>query len=138
MRVTGSLRKYWPLTSSLVLAQRILAQQTTGDVPLSDLATIQTSFKQEEGLGGNSTVRGLPKNRFVGKGIEVLNTELRWRFKNFTLLRKDAYLTLSGFSDVGRVWAESMRASELLSDLHSGYGGGIRLGLGPSFAVALD
>lgn len=137
-RVTGAVRKYWPLTSRLVFAQRLLAQQTSGDVPLYDLATIQTSYKQQEGLGGTNTVRGLPKNRFVGKGIEVLNTELRWRFRDFRLLRKDAYLTLSGFYDVGRVWTESIRLTEIASDLHDGYGGGIRLGLGPSFAVAVD
>jgi outer membrane protein assembly factor BamA len=137
-RVTGALRKYWPLTSRLVFAQRLLAQQTSGDVPLFDLATIQTSYKQQEGLGGASTVRGLPKNRFIGKGIEVLNTELRWRFYDFSIMRKDAYLTLSGFYDVGRVWTESIQLSELASDLHGGYGAGLRIGLGPSFAVAFD
>lgn len=137
-RFTAIGRKYFPLKARVVLAQRALVQQTDGDVPMFDLATIQTSYKQQEGLGGSNSIRGLPKNRFVGKGIAFLNTDLRWRFTEFELRRKPAYLTLSVFYDVGRVWAESIKVDEIASGLHSGYGTGIRLGLGPSFAVAFD
>jgi outer membrane translocation and assembly module TamA len=45
---------------------------------------------------------------------------------------------LSGFVDVGRVWADGFQASSLFSDLHTGYGGGARLGLGNSFVIAVD
>jgi hypothetical protein len=137
-RATGILRKYYPVTSRLVFAQRALVQQTSGDVPLYDMSTIQTSFGQQEGLGGSNSIRGLPKNRFVGKGLAILNSDLRWRFKEFELRRKPAYLTATGFVDVGRVWRESIDVGEIASDLHAGYGAGIRLGLGPSFVVALD
>lgn len=137
-RFTAIGRKYIPLTRRVVFAQRLLLQQTSGDVPLYDVSTIQTSFGQQEGLGGSSSIRGLPKNRFVGKGIALLNTDVRWRFRNFTLRRKAAYLTASAFVDFGRVWAESVRLGEIGSNLHAGYGTGLRLGLGPSFAVALD
>jgi hypothetical protein len=137
-RFTAIGRKYFPLKSSVVLAHRALVQQTDGDVPIFDLATIQTSFKQQEGLGGSHSIRGLAKNRYVGKGLVFLNTDLRWRFKEFELRRKPAYLNLSLFYDVGRVWAESIRVDETASGLHSGYGTGLRLGLGPSFAVAFD
>jgi hypothetical protein len=137
-RFTAIGRKYFPLKSSLVLAHRALVQQTDGDVPLFDLATVQTSYKQQEGLGGSHSIRGLAKNRFVGKGIVFLNSDLRWRFKEFELRRKPAYLNLSVFYDVGRVWAQSIKVDEIASGLHSGYGTGLRLGLGPSFAVAFD
>jgi hypothetical protein len=137
-RFTAIGRKYFPLAARLTLAQRTVVQQTTGDVPLYDIATIQTSYKQQEGLGGNNSIRGLPKNRFVGKGIVFVNTDLRWRFTEFTLRNKPAHLVLSGFFDVGRVWSESIKPGELASDLNSGYGGGLRIGLGPSFVVALD
>jgi hypothetical protein len=137
-RFTAIGRKYFPLKSSVVLAHRALVQQTDGDVPIFDLATFQTSYKQNEALGGSRSIRGLPKNRFVGKGIVFLNNDLRWRFTEFGLRGKPAYLTLSVFYDVGRVYAESIRFDEIGSGLHSGYGSGLRLGLGPSFAVALD
>jgi outer membrane protein assembly factor BamA len=137
-RVTGILRKYYPVAPRLVFAQRALVQQTSGDVPLYDYSTMQTSLGQQEGLGGSNSIRGLPKNRFIGKGIAILNSDLRWRFREFELRRKPAYLTATAFVDVGRVWTESIKVGELASDLHAGYGAGIRLGLGPSFVVALD
>jgi len=137
-RYTSTVRTYLPIARTLTGALRLLAQQTNGDVPIYDLTTIQSSYKPQEGLGGNNTVRGVLKDRFVGKGIVVANTELRWRFANFQLRHKPAFLQASGFVDAGRVWAQSIRAGELASDLHAGYGGGLRLGLGPSFVVALD
>ena len=48
------------------------------------------------------------------------------------------FLVLSGFADAGRVWEESIRVSEVATDLWAGYGGGVRLGLGQSAVVALD
>ena len=137
-RFTAIGRHYYPLAARLTLAQRAVVQQASGDVPLYDVATIQTSYKQQEGLGGNSSIRGLPKNRFVGKGLVMLNTDLRWRFAEFSLRHKPAHLVLSGFVDLGRVWSESIRLDELGSGLNSGYGGGMRVGLGPSFVVAFD
>jgi outer membrane protein assembly factor BamA len=137
-RFTAIGRHYFPLAERLTLAQRAVVQQVSGDVPLYDIATIQTSYKQHEGLGGSTSIRGLPKNRFVGKGLVMLNTDLRWRFAEFTLRHKPAHLVLSGFGDVGRVWSESIKVGELAKDLNSGYGGGLRVGLGPSFVVALD
>jgi outer membrane protein assembly factor BamA len=137
-RFTGILRKYYPVAEHLVFAQRALLQQTSGNVPFFDYASIQTSFGQQEGLGGSNSIRGLPKNRFVGKGVALLNNELRWRFHEFTLRHKPSYLTASGFVDLGRVWTDAIRPGETASDVHSGFGGGLHLGLGPSFAVALD
>ena len=137
-RVTATARRYLPITPRLTGASRLLAQQTSGDVPVYDIAAVQTSFKQDEGLGGSRMLRGIPKNRVVGKGLVVLNNELRWRVADFAVMRKPAHLVLSGFVDAGRVWDDRIRVGELASDLWTGYGGGVRLGLGPSFVVALD
>ena len=137
-RVTATTRRYVPVTRRLVFAQRLLAQQTDGIVPVFDLATVQTSFKGQEGLGGGNTVRGLPKNRYVGKGLLVSNSELRLRAAEFDLLGKSLHLVLSGFVDAGRVWSETIRLGEVLAELHAGYGGGLRVGVGPSFVAAFD
>jgi hemolysin activation/secretion protein len=83
-------------------------------------------------------LRGIPKNRVMGKGLEVLNNELRWRATDFHLARRSMALILSGFVDAGRVWLENIQPSEMLSDLWVGYGGGVRVGLGQSSVVALD
>lgn len=137
-RSTLTWREYVSLSRRLVLAGRVLAQQVSGDAPFYELAFVQSSFKQQEGLGGLGTVRGLPKNRYLGKGLMVLNGELRWRAADMRLLRKPAYVVLSGFGDAGRVWSGAIRGSEVTQELHVGYGGGVRLGMGPNFLVALD
>lgn len=137
-RVTGQARRYVPLTARLSSATRLIVQQAQGDVPVYDLATVQSSYKQEEGLGGSKMLRGIPKNRVMGKGLVLLNNELRWRALDFGLRGKPAFLMLSGFADAGRVWAESIRVSELASELWTGYGAGVRLGLGASSVIAVD
>ena len=137
-RVTGAARRYTPLTARLTWASRVVAQQVSGDVPVYDLATVQSSYRQEEGLGGSKMLRGIPKNRVMGKGLVLANNELRWRVTDFGLLGKSAFLMLSGFVDAGRVWQENIRLGELATDLWTGYGGGARLGLGANSVIAVD
>jgi outer membrane protein assembly factor BamA len=137
-RVTFTDRRYYTLHSSLVFANRLLVQEVSEGAPLQDLHRIQTSFKQQEGLGGSKSLRGLPKNRYVGRGLFLWNAELRWRVANFRLIGRPFHAVLSAFLDSGRVWEEGVRLEELLTSLHRGYGGGVRLGMGESFVVALD
>lgn len=137
-RWTTTLRQYVPVSSRIVFAQRIIAQGIEGVAPFDELATIQSSFKQQEGLGGSGSIRGIPKDRYIGKALFLSNSELRWRAVDFGLFGRSSFLALSGFADAGRVWSDRFEASTMLSDLHVGYGGGVRLGFGPSFIVATD
>jgi outer membrane protein assembly factor BamA len=135
---TATGRHYQPIGNRLTLANRLLVQNTVGDAPFYVLSEIQSTQKTQDGLGGSSTVRGLPKNRYVGNGILVTNNELRWRAADFAIHGRPSSLVLSGFFDAGRVWADGVDASTALEDLHAGYGGGARLGFGSSFVVAVD
>lgn len=137
-RTTGTVRHYRPLTTRLVFASRVVAQNVAGDVPFHDLATIQSSYKEAEGLGGSSTVRGMPKNRYIGKGLLIGNTELRWTASKFSVRGKSSALILNAFADGGRVWEEKFAASGEAGGLHLGYGGGARLALGTNFIIAID
>jgi hemolysin activation/secretion protein len=121
-----------------VLAHRWLLQGVGSGAFVPDLFRVQTSFKQQEGLGGAKTIRGILKNRFAGRGLFVWNTELRWRAVDFALAGRAFHVVISGFVDQGRVWGGGPRLGELFSDLHRGYGGGVRLGMGENFVVALD
>ena len=121
-----------------VLAHRLLVQNVSEGVPLYDLHRIQTSFKQQEGLGGAQSIRGVLKNRIAGRGMMVWNAELRYRALEFGMLGKPFHLVLSGFADAGRVWENGVRFDEIFSDLHRGYGGGLRVGMGENFTVAVD
>lgn len=135
-RWTATDRRYIPLGEKFTFANRFLLQGVKGDVPLFDLSTVQTSFKQQEGLGGAKTVRGLPRNRYQGKGLFLWNAEMRWHAADFGFMR--SHLILTGFADAGRVWQDQPDLSTIFSELHRGYGGGVRLGLGDSFLIAVD
>jgi len=137
-RWTATARHYQPLGGRVTLANRLLVQNTIGDAPIFVLSEIQTTQKPQDGLGGSSSVRGLPKDRYMGKGIAVSNNELRWRAADFSLHGRTSSLVLSGFVDAGRVWADGVDVSTAFSDLHAGYGGGARLAFGSSFVVAVD
>jgi outer membrane protein assembly factor BamA len=137
-RWTAAARHYQPIGGRLTLAQRIVAQNTTGDAPFYILGELQTTQKPQDGLGGSSSIRGLPKDRYIGRGVVVANNELRWRAADFGLLGRPSSLILSGFVDAGRVWSNSIDLTSIAQDLHTGYGGGARLALGSSFVVAVD
>jgi len=54
------------------------------------------------------------------------------------MVGRSFHLVLSGFVDTGRVWENGLVAGELLSDLHTAFGGGVRVGMGENFVVAID
>lgn len=137
-RWTFAGRGYTSLRPGLVYASRLLVQGVGSGAAPHDLFLVQTSFKQQEGLGGAKTVRGIPKNRYVGRGLLLLNQEIRWRAAEFRWLGRDFHTVLSAFLDGGRVWAGAPRLAELSNDWHTGYGGGVRLGMGEDFVVAVD
>ena len=137
-RSTMTLRHYQPLGDRVTVANRLLVQQVTGDAPFYALTEIQTTQKTQDGLGGASTVRGIPKDRYAGKGTVVSNNELRWRAANFMLHGRESSLVLSGFVDAGRVWDDRIDIGDVLRELHAGYGGGVRLAFGSSFVIATD
>ena len=131
-------RRYVPLTDRLTFANRFIVQDVAGEAPFYDLYIVQTSFKQREGLGGSRTLRGLPRNRYVGKGVFLWNAELRWRAVDFTRMGRSFHIDFSTFVDTGRVWADGLVPGELFSDLHTAYGAGIKGGMGENFTAALD
>lgn len=136
-RWTATARHYQPL-GRVTLANRIVLQNTDGAAPFYALSEVPTTQKSQDGLGGTSTVRGIPKDRYVGKGILVSNNELRWRAADFALIGRPSSVILSTFFDAGRVWSDGVDLSTALSELHAGYGGGARLALGPSFVISTD
>lgn len=133
-RTTVTARKFVPVAPRVTLAGRVLVQNVSGDAPLHELAVIQTNFRPQEGLGGASSVRGIPRSRFVGRGLALSNAEVRWRARE----GQSASLTLSAFVDAGRVWENGVELGSATTGLKTGAGLGARLGLGPNFVVGLD
>ncbi len=138
IRWTAVDRRYVPLGEGLTFANRFLVQDVAGRAPFYDLYIVQTSFKQREGLGGSRTLRGIPRNRYVGKGLLLWNAELRWRAVDFDLAGRSFHMVFCTFVDTGRVWADGFVPGELFSDLHTAYGVGMKGGMGENFIAALD
>ena len=137
-RITGTVRQYVPLMENVTLAERVVLQTVHGDPAISEMFAVQSSFRDDEVLGGATSIRGIPKNRYVGKGVAFANSELRWSATSLSVAGRSARLILSAFADAGRVWTDGLDRSQLVSDLHVGYGGGARLAVGPTFVIAAD
>ncbi|MEO1171594.1 MAG: BamA/TamA family outer membrane protein [Myxococcota bacterium] len=99
------LRAYQLLTPRLVLAGRLLADFTFGDVPFYQL-TVIPALSDVDGLGGSTTLRGILKNRYSGKIKLSSSVEARYRLTQFSLFGQDIAMTLMAGFDAGRVWAD--------------------------------
>jgi len=96
-------RRFVPLHPRVVLAQRVLFDWLVGDVPFFEWPNLG-GLAYTEGVGGLSSVRGVPRNRFAGNMKLVSNTELRVHATEFSVLRAPVRLGMVGFFDLGRVW----------------------------------
>ena len=105
------LRRYIRAGGKRIFATRLLLGLTTGTPP----------FLEQFLVGGGETLRGYRNDRFPGKRMALLNTELRIPFQQ----------NLAGvlFADVGDAWAGPFARD--LGDTgfkaHVGYGIGVRL-----------
>jgi outer membrane protein assembly factor BamA len=117
-------RQYFTLVENdLSLAYRIGYQTTlSGDVPFfyqSQVLTYRLTGYSSEGLGGSGTMRGVLKNRVVGDAFVLGNVELRWKPVHFTLFKKESYLGLNLFYDIGKITRNIELPGNLQSTFHS-------------------
>jgi outer membrane translocation and assembly module TamA len=129
-------RRYYLLLKNLVYANRVVFETMRGDAPFYEMSPFASSFKREEGLGGAKSLRGIRRNRFIGKTKLFLNLELRWTMFRFQKWNQDFFVATNVFADVGRVWKES--PSLTLKDFQLARGGGVRIGWNQNFIVAVD
>lgn len=123
--VTLVERRFWRLAGPrLVLAQRIVFEWAFGDVPFFELANYG-GIQGGEGIGGMSSVRGVPRNRYQGEIKLFSNTELRWNPFDFSLLGERITAGAIAFFDAGRVWERGFDNGPLWL-FHPGAGVGLR------------
>lgn len=150
-------RQYFTLVKeNLSLAYRVGYQGIiAGDAPFFALPSMVYSYNpsvNNDGLGGSRTVRGIKRNRVVGKGMILANLELRWRFANFRFLKQNWYTALSPFMDLGQVVVEkeidksgipaSVDQSTYFKNgsdaLHLTYGAGLHFAMNENFIISAD
>lgn len=77
-----------------------------GNAPFYTLQTIMPINRKKiitDGLGGNTTIRGVIINRLLGNGYAWGNFELRWSFARFKLFNQNFILATNPFFDLGMV-----------------------------------
>jgi len=113
---TAVFQQYVPLYKEhLTFAYRIGAQNVlAGDIPFYEMINTNTLFFKKmytDALGGASNVRGINRNRVIGKGFAWLNLDLRWRIVNFKFINQNWCVVLNPFVDAGMV-TQSFRLDE--------------------------
>lgn len=124
--LTLSERRFWSLgTPRLIVAQRVVVDALWGDAPFFELSQIGGT-QGGEGIGGMSSVRGVPRNRYQGKVKVLSNTELRFYPLDFRLFGETTKLGGVAWFDMGRVWHPGVDDGEWFT-WHPGAGAGLRL-----------
>lgn len=107
-KITFYHRQYINLyQKKLVFAYRVAWQHKLwGTTPFYLLPHWNTSVltsATSQGLGGGKTMRGIRRNRIVGDGSVMANTEMRYIFYDFTILKQNITLGTNLFIDFGMV-----------------------------------
>jgi hypothetical protein len=154
-------RQYFTLVErDLSLAYRVGYQSTiAGHAPFYYQTQIETSqMKDQLGLGGSKTIRGINRNRVVADGFVYGNVELRWKVVHFQFINQNFYIGLNGFFDFGQV-TQKINIAERIENvdfgntgvsesnyfnfnhegnLHTSTGVGLRIVMNENFVIAAD
>lgn len=157
-------RHYVPICKDrLTFAYRLVYQGFfNNDAPwyIMPYYTVTGPQFDRDGVGGFRTLRGIMLCRIQGLQTAFFNTELRWRFWDFRLLRQNVSLCASGFFEGGQVVkpydigygshcaptaTESEKALYSLyidtsapDRMHLSAGGGLRFIFNRNFIIALE
>jgi outer membrane protein assembly factor BamA len=124
--VTARAMGFLPIVERrIVLGLRVMGDGLTKDAPLFELGRFG-GLTAVEGIGGESSVRGIPKQRYVGRIKAIATAELRVRVADAQLLDRAVSFGLVAFIDTGRVWQLDGTDGKFFS-FHSGSGGGLRI-----------
>jgi hypothetical protein len=124
-----------PIGSRVVLAGRIEGDALTPGTPFFELSRFG-GVDPLEGVGGERSVRGIPKARFIGRVKALATAEARIRVAEARMFDRRVSFGVVGFYDTGRVW-QMQGADGPFFRFHHGYGGGLRM-YHREFVVRLD
>ncbi len=122
--LTASARRYFPLGADLTLAFRAVLDHQLGEVPFFEWSSVG-GIVLAEGIGGMSSVRGVPRDRFSGHTKAFANLELRWLPLSFRLIGQQVRVGGVAFADAGRVWQPAVEDGPWHA-WHPGAGVGLR------------
>jgi len=148
-QVTCIYNQYISLYPKLVFAYR-LAYQTkiSGEIPVYMLPNLISTFRTQEALGGNKTIRGVLSQRLLGNGFALSNFEFRYIPINTIFLKRNLSIGFNLFEDMGII-TDKYKVDKSLNgsafdyesgheNIHYSVGAGIRFIVNHNFIVALD
>jgi outer membrane protein assembly factor BamA len=123
-----SFRSYLSLTSSLVLASRVMGEWLFGEIPFYEMVHWGGSVPVT-GFGGFETLRGVPFGRWRAPGKAILNTEARFHVFRHTIFGKPMVWQLALLFDAGAVFGagDSAHAPDPAFPIHPAWGLGVRV-----------
>jgi len=125
----------------LTLATRGRIDLLFGDPPLYELTAVGGLQGDRWATGGGTSLRGVPLQRYHGKIKLVANVEARLGLARFRFLGRPTRLSVLGFVDAGRFFADWRAQPELDGrglGLKVGLGGGLRVRFGSTVVVRAD
>ncbi|MDH4130307.1 MAG: BamA/TamA family outer membrane protein [Gemmatimonadota bacterium] len=122
-RISADLRGFVAIREGTVLTARLGGSHMDQEAPLNARFQVPLWETELSVLGGVTSNRGLPFQRFAGQGVLFTGAELRHDLLNLGDL---GAFTLFGFADAGRVFeGEDFRLTT--EDLSGGGGGGLAI-----------
>ncbi len=123
---TAQANYYVSLWQPLVFAARAAYTTSTGNIPFYEMGYFGFSLNRREGLGGNRSLRGYKKNRFIGNTMTLASAELRWSFYEFMAAGQRFELKLVALYDTGNVYnvAGEAFSEPRFGDYKHSYGAG--------------
>ena len=125
----------------LTLAVRSRVDLLFGNPPLYALAAVGGLIEDRWATGGGTSIRGVPLQRYRAKIKLQSNIELRARLGRFQLFGRPSRLSILGFVDLARFFADWMPQPALDGSglgVKVGFGGGLRLRFGRTLIVRAD
>lgn len=139
-----TFRNYIPIfTNNLVFAYRLNYQGFLGDdVPFYVLPydTYLGYGYDRDGFGGYRTARGILRNRVQGLQTGYFNSEIRWKFVNFVVLKQNVTLAASAFFDGAKTFKNYAvtRYADYKDRFHTAAGAGFRIIINKNFIIAVE
>lgn len=137
-----SARFYFSLDEGkrVVIASQSIVDAIFGDLPVDAMSRLggSQSLSDFNAIGGQYIGRGIREQLYVGrlKGVEQL--ELRIRLFSFDLFKQNFDLISAAFGDIAVTASEFSRFAKEITNIYSGFGGGLRLYWNKTFVIRAD
>jgi len=103
-QIKGYQRVLPNIFKKMILAGRFGIGYTAWNAPFFEFQDEWSSEGSIEGLGGTNTLRGYKQSRFLARGMDFGNVELRTRFAQTTIGEQHLAFSAVPFFDFGGVW----------------------------------